>query len=84
MSRPSFCPGCGAVLTDETAAVGVLDDRTGNGGYDCYCGTCGWSADVLPDDEQGTHRGETVTATREQGAGRRTGWTGCRSPGACC
>lgn len=53
MSRPGFCPNCAAALTGETAAVAILDDSTGDGGYDCSCASCGWSGDVYPDDEQG-------------------------------
>ena len=52
MSRPGFCPNCGAALIGENAAVGILDDSSGDGGWDCSCRTCGWSGDVYPDDEQ--------------------------------
>lgn len=55
---PKFCPDCGAALTDDTAAVGIFDGHTGDGGYDVYCETCGWSGDVFPDDEQGMYTGE--------------------------
>ncbi|CAN5763095.1 hypothetical protein BH24ACT18_BH24ACT18_07870 [soil metagenome] len=33
--QPKFCPNCGAALTDDTAAVAIIDDRSGDGGYDC-------------------------------------------------
>ena len=64
MSRPSFCPNCGAALSSDegTVAVPITDPETGDGGYDCYCPACDWSGDVYPDDEQGmepsTHRRE--------------------------
>lgn len=53
MNRLGFCPTCGAALEGETSAVAILDDSTGNGGWDCSCESCGWSGDVWPDDEQG-------------------------------
>ena len=53
MSRPEFCPNCGAALVGENAAVGILDERSGDVGYDTSCRNCGWSGDVYPDDEQG-------------------------------
>ena len=54
MSRPYFCPNCGAALSpEERAAVKIYDPGTGNGGYDCYCDACTWSGDVYPDSEQG-------------------------------
>ena len=53
MSRPRFCPNCGAALVGENAAVGILDERSGDVGYDTSCRNCGWSGDVYPDDEQG-------------------------------
>lgn len=57
MSRPRFCPSCGAALIGESAAVGIYDDRSGDGGYDTYCcRSRGWSEDVMPDDEQGEYR----------------------------
>lgn len=53
MSRPSFCPNCGAALPDDDrAAVPIGDPKTVDGGYECYCGACGWPGDILPDDEQ--------------------------------
>ena len=57
MSRPNFCPACGARLEGETAVVAILDDATGDGGWVCSCGRCGWSGDVFPDDEQGEAHG---------------------------
>lgn len=57
MSRPGFCPGRGAELVDETAVVGIADDRTGDVGYDCSCRACGWSGEVFLDDEQGEYGG---------------------------
>ena len=53
MGRPRFCPNCGAALIGENAAVGILDERSGDAGYDTSCRTCGWSGDVYPDDERG-------------------------------
>jgi hypothetical protein len=59
VSRPSFCPHCGAALSpEERSAVPIYDPATGDGGYDCYCDTCGWSGDVYPDDEQGIEETE--------------------------
>jgi hypothetical protein len=53
MSKPNYCPNCGAELEGASAVMAVLDERAGDGVYDCYCGRCGWSGDVFPDDEQG-------------------------------
>lgn len=58
-NRPRFCPACGAALEGETAAVAIIDEGSGDGGYDCYCEACGWSGDVFPDAEQGAHAEET-------------------------
>ncbi len=56
MSRPAYCPGCGSTLPgDERTAVPISDPESGDGGYDCYCEACGWSGDILPDDEQGIY-----------------------------
>ena len=53
MSKPNHCPNCGAGFVGEFAAVGIYDDRSGDGGYDCSCRSCDWTGDVFPDDEQG-------------------------------
>jgi hypothetical protein len=58
LSRPDFCPSCGAALVGESAAVGILDERSGDRGYDCSRASCGCSGDVFPDDEQGPAPGE--------------------------
>lgn len=56
MSRPAYCPGCGSTLPgDERTAMPILEPESGDGGYDCYCGACGWSGDIYPDDEQGIY-----------------------------
>ena len=60
-SQPKFCPACGAALEGETATVAIIDERSGDGGYDCYCEACGWSGDMFPDAEQGAHAGEMST-----------------------
>ena len=52
MSKLRFCPNCGAALESENAALEIYDDRSGDGGYDCYCQSCEWSGDVWPDEEQ--------------------------------
>lgn len=57
---PKFCPDCGAALTADNAVVGVIDDRSGDGGYDCYCEVCGWSGDISPDDEHGRFADEVA------------------------
>ena len=52
MSRPNFCPHCGHKLPDGAhGAQGFTQGRTGDGGWDCYCDICGWSGDILPDEE---------------------------------
>ena len=52
MSRPNYCPNCGTALQGENAAVCICDDRSGDGGYDTSCQSCGCSGDIMPDDEQ--------------------------------
>ena len=46
MSKPLFCPQCGKESLNLEPFEGEYD-----GGYDCYCLTCEWSGDILPDDE---------------------------------
>lgn len=60
---PKFCPDCGAALTGETAVVGIIEDRSRDGGYDCYCASCEWSGDIWPDNEQGLHADEEAAQT---------------------
>jgi hypothetical protein len=57
VSRPLFCPNCAAALpTDERANAAVpiysanTNANTGDGGYDCYCESCGWSGDIYPEE----------------------------------
>lgn len=53
MSRPNHCPNCGEALEGEfTANAIIVLYRHGDGGYDCSCGACGWTGDILPDDER--------------------------------
>ena len=56
MSRPRFCLNCAEVLEGETAAVTIMDARSGDGGYDTSCRSCRWSGDIMPDDEQFARR----------------------------
>ena len=52
MSRPVFCPNCGKKLPDGPhGAQGVTNTVSGRGGWDCYCETCKWSGDIMPDSE---------------------------------
>ncbi len=64
MSKPRFCPNCGMALQGEHSAVGIYDDRSGDGGYDTACARCGWSGDIMPDDEQGRFREGTEEVPR--------------------
>lgn len=48
--KPRHCPGCGAALISVDAAVEILDEASGQRGWDCYCANCRWSGDVFPDD----------------------------------
>lgn len=56
MSRPLFCPNCGASLPEgpHGAQPFHLADEDGScdcGGWDCFCDNCQWSGDIMPDDE---------------------------------
>ena len=70
MSKPNYCPNCGASLEGEDAAEGLYDDRSGDGGYDAACASCGWPGDIMPDDEQGKYREETGAGSQEPLGGR--------------
>lgn len=70
MSRPNHCPNCGAALEGRYAAVAILDDRSGDGGWDASCRTCEWSGDVFPDDEQvGLRAEDSAVAAGGRGSG---------------
>lgn len=58
MSKPNYRPNRGAALKGDNAAVRIPDDRSGDGDYGTYPQSCGWSAIIMPDDEQGRHREE--------------------------
>ena len=56
MSRPIFCPNCGAKLPEGAhgAQPFVGTGLVGEDGWDCFCDACRWSGDILPDDEDAT------------------------------
>lgn len=57
MTRPRYCPACAAPIPpgDRWAMPIASVDREGRPvppyGYDVYCAACGWSGDIMPDDE---------------------------------
>ena len=60
MTRPRFCPNCGAAFPEKSVDVDYNIQPYGPGpsiapehitGYDCYCKACKWSGDIEPDGE---------------------------------
>lgn len=52
MSKPLFCPNCRAALPDGPKGAQPFTSGA-DGAWDCYCGGCKWSGDIMPDDEEG-------------------------------
>ena len=51
MTKPNYCPNCGAALEGENSVVGIQHTDESVAGYDCYCSKCEWRGDIWPDDE---------------------------------
>mgnify|MGYP001618310517 CR=1 FL=1 len=54
MARPGFCPNCGKLLPlGPHGAQPFSADEAGieGRGWDCYCKSCKWSGDIMPDNE---------------------------------
>jgi len=54
--RPTYCPKCGTALPEgENYAMPCYDEVSGDGVFDTYCPSCGWSGDISPDSLQGAY-----------------------------
>lgn len=57
MARPRYCPACAAPLPEGCCGAMLIASVDQDGkpappyGCDVYCAACGWSGDIMPDDE---------------------------------
>ena len=51
LREPQFCPSCAAPLREGPRVRRLWHDTDDVTGWDCHCSACGWSGDIIPDEE---------------------------------